>query len=874
VKSPTFFLLRIGCAILFAAICATTRLQSQERPFYESRLVERLQIRGSQLVMCPLVSSQDPATASVLVFQFKRRAYGVTASDVAASWYSNGNGNGNGNGNANANANANANNNAQNKMRRSTLRGASVFASVRLGDSSCAVLFEQSDTLFVGEVQADLSLTRQTALPLASTASASVLTFLTNDGGAKLFALGNGRTLALSLAGELFWCNFHSIDGRTTTDSIRIQPRTEYTLLDIVAMNPYTRNDRDPACALLRESGLRKDVVFLSERGIELAMQSLDEQQQATLRRVSNYTVALCAERPASTLVTIVQCNSSSVTRGDSSGTPAASINLAGFRLTTGIAAPADLIAFTEEKSRISIVSVDNSGDKFVWNRTHIPLDGSRTSSEILWTFPDNVFAPQVVLPSGDEFLCVFANELVIMDNLGKPVAMSRISTHSLTANKSTARLEENGQQTLYLLQLGRDSFFIARDDVPFWWLRNIVRDVWLYGVLLCIVGIILALLTIVQYQRRLLTTLFGADDADAMLILDAEGKLQSLNDTARTVLSIAVEAPLRRLFQFYCAPDDLQPLNYLVRDVLKLRVAESKYIKLHSSARIGTANTNSEQREEQDYLFSAVPIRTRFGSMRGILLQGKDITEELGREKWSNWAQLAHDLQTNLAAARLNAEIVTGTSGKMIVHQITIIQQRIKDIIDIGKYDELKIENVDFESVCIAARKELDHLYRNITFTVEAEPYSFDCDKSKLVRALRNAIENGIRAMDGQHFEKQGTITIRAWYKDKSVWFQVQDTGAGMSEDVVKNMTKKGFTTFGAQGGSGMGTGIMLYVMKLLEGEMLVDSSRGVGTRITFKLPGRNVRVRVHAHSHNHAHKAHQKQPLVDDAPGASLPL
>ena len=105
-----------------------------------------------------------------------------------------------------------------------------------------------------------------------------------------------------------------------------------YTPSDIVALNPDTRDNNDPACVLLRESGLRKDVIMLSPSGKELWSQSLDVQQRTILRRVSNYTVAACTERGATAYINIIKIDATPV--------------------TTGIAAKMECIAFAEEQGR------------------------------------------------------------------------------------------------------------------------------------------------------------------------------------------------------------------------------------------------------------------------------------------------------------------------------------------------------------------------------------------------------------------------------------------------------------------------------------------------------------------------------------------
>jgi signal transduction histidine kinase len=797
----------------FAGIFPFTSL-AQERPYYESRLNVEQKIVGSNLILCRSKAISENSTEP-LFFEFKRRAYGTLASNVAASYLGLG----------------------QKQFRRSTLDGASVLAAQQLTDTSCVVLLERRDTLFLGEITPQLRLVNALPMPLSSSASASVLASATNGDGVRVLVLGAGGSVVITIAGKLFWWN--RLERSNSADSngemnikARIRAIDEYTVSDLITLNEFTESPNDPACALLRESGLRKDVVMLSCTGQELWTESLDVQRRTTLRRVSNFSVAACVEQGLTTSINIIRPKKP--------------------MLTTGVNAVSALVSFIEEPTRISVVALtqDNSTGKYYWEVVRMPF-GAATYSDILWTFPDNVFVPISVTAVGNEFWCVFMNALYVMNDGNEPIATGRMNTRLQTTLDNTPHhytlIHEASSHALYTVMLGRETLLVARDTVPLWWLRNVVRDVWLYGVLLAVLGIIIALLYIVRYQRRLLITLFGAPGADAMIILDDEGKLQSLNESARALMRIAQEAPMNRLFQFYCVDAGALTLSSFARETLKLRAQATKPITFQQAIALGENTLQIEglpETEPHDYLFTAIPIQTRFGAMRGLMLTGKDITEELGKKKLGNWAQLAHDLQTNLAAIRLNAEKVASSTmsaeGQKILYQVNLIIKRVRDIITIGKSEDLEKRTADAADVCANVRKEFDDaLFANVDFEVHAQHILFECDQLKLERALRNAVENGIRAMPAS----DGVISIRAWHEPGVVCFQVQDTGEGMSVDVQKNMMRKGFTTFGSQGGSGMGTMIMKYIIQLHGGEMLIQSEKGKGTAVQFRIPSRSAK-------------------------------
>ena len=157
---------------------------------YEYRLTQVQEIRGSNLILCNAKQTQEGAPP--LFFEFKPRAYGVAASDVASVWYGL----------------------ERNNLQRSTLGGASVLAATALTDTTCILLFERADTLYLGEINTSLTLRSTLALPLTATTGSFTHTALlaginsesqaVGVGTIKLLSLANGNAIALVIGNHLF----------------------------------------------------------------------------------------------------------------------------------------------------------------------------------------------------------------------------------------------------------------------------------------------------------------------------------------------------------------------------------------------------------------------------------------------------------------------------------------------------------------------------------------------------------------------------------------------------------------------------------------------------------------------------------------------
>ncbi len=108
----------------------------------------------------------------------------------------------------------------------------------------------------------------------------------------------------------------------------------------------------------------------------------------------------------------------------------------------------------------------------------------------------------------------------------------------------------------------------------------------------------------------------------------------------------------------------------------------------------------------------------------------------------------------------------------------------------------------------------------------------SIYCDEFELRQVLLNMLLNGMSAMNDK-----GTLTVRTYDKDESVYIEIQDTGIGMSEEVRSKIFQPFFTTKGKQG-TGLGLNTSKKILDKYSAEIIVDSQIGIGTIFTIKFP------------------------------------
>ena len=106
--------------------------------------------------------------------------------------------------------------------------------------------------------------------------------------------------------------------------------------------------------------------------------------------------------------------------------------------------------------------------------------------------------------------------------------------------------------------------------------------------------------------------------------------------------------------------------------------------------------------------------------------------------------------------------------------------------------------------------------------------------DALQLNRAIQNVLINAVQACP----EKKGIVTVRCTQKDFYVDLRVEDNGAGIPAAQLNKVFDPYFTTKQATSGTGLGLYITKKVIEDHNGSIKAESTPGVGTIFTIRLP------------------------------------
>lgn len=216
--------------------------------------------------------------------------------------------------------------------------------------------------------------------------------------------------------------------------------------------------------------------------------------------------------------------------------------------------------------------------------------------------------------------------------------------------------------------------------------------------------------------------------------------------------------------------------------------------------------------------------------------------------------ANVSHELKTPLTSMKVLAESISGMQGAPVelyeefFHDISAEIDRenqiITDLLSLVKMDkkaaELVVETVDVAELLELTLKRLRPLARkkDVELVLECmRPVTAEIDFVKMNLVFTNLIENAIK-YNIEHGSVK--VTLDADHKDFSV--KVTDTGIGIPEEDAEHIYERFYRVDKSHsreiGGTGLGLAITKNAVKMHRGVISMESSLGIGSTFTVKIP------------------------------------
>jgi two-component system, cell cycle sensor histidine kinase and response regulator CckA len=216
----------------------------------------------------------------------------------------------------------------------------------------------------------------------------------------------------------------------------------------------------------------------------------------------------------------------------------------------------------------------------------------------------------------------------------------------------------------------------------------------------------------------------------------------------------------------------------------------------------------------------------------------------------------MAHDFNNLLTVVLANADLVLEALpedmhelrdevGQMI-QAATRGSDMVRKLLAFSRREALERRPVVLEALLAETQALLMRLLpSNITVRAEAQPElpGILADPGAVQHMLLNLATNARDAMPSG-----GTLTMSGAYEPNAelpdgrvapmVTVTVEDTGRGMSEDVLVHLFEPFFTTKAPGDGTGLGMAMIYGLVQQHEGTIRVESAPNIGTRVIIALP------------------------------------
>jgi signal transduction histidine kinase len=300
-------------------------------------------------------------------------------------------------------------------------------------------------------------------------------------------------------------------------------------------------------------------------------------------------------------------------------------------------------------------------------------------------------------------------------------------------------------------------------------------------------------------------------------------------------------------LFAYRFSQKRAQPINELVKRVNDVPTLGDKAFER------GIENSSIELHELFESfknVFYKLRTQMQLTKKSANAIEEKNVElQRVNRELDQFVYSISHDLRAPLTSVMGLVELLRLEEDQnrkenlynMMVKSLKRLDSFIHDILDYSRNSRLEIKNdqINLEEVVHDILDSLEFTNKEIDFkydiAIEGE-YSICTDQRRVKVILNNLISNAVKYLDPNKENRK--IQIKAKIGKSEFEISVIDNGIGIDEKHIDKVFNMFYRATEISKGSGLGLYIVGETVKVMNGQIKLNSIKEMGTTVTIQLP------------------------------------